>query len=96
MSGFLEEINSIPNPCFILDENLLEQNMETLFALQEESGVHVLCALKGFAMWSCFPEMMKYITGGTASSLHEVRLINDEMGVKAHSCFVAYDQDEFQ
>jgi carboxynorspermidine decarboxylase len=96
MSGFLEEINSIPNPCFVLDEVLFEQNMEALSALEKESGVHVLCALKGFAMWSFFPKMMNYISGGTASSLHEVRLINHEMGVKAHSCFVAYDQDEFQ
>jgi carboxynorspermidine decarboxylase len=96
MSGFLEEINSIPNPCFVLDEVLFEQNMEALSALEKESGVHVLCALKGFAMWSFFPKMMNYISGGTASSLHEVRLVNDEMGVKAHSCFVAYDQDEFQ
>ena len=95
MSGFFEEINSIPNPSFILDEELFIQNMETLAALQKESGVHVLCALKGFSMWEVFPLMMDYLSGGTASSLNEARLIHDEMGKKAHSCFVVYSQEEF-
>jgi len=95
MSGFFEEINSIPNPSFILDEELFIQNMETFAALQEQNGIHVLCALKGFSMWEVFPLMMNYLSGGTASSLNEARLIHDEMGKKAHSCFVVYSQEEF-
>ncbi len=95
MSGFFENINSIPNPSFILDEELFIQNMETFAALQKQSGIHVLCALKGFSMWEVFPLMMDYLSGGTASSLNEARLIHDEMGKKAHSCFVVYNQEEF-
>ena len=30
------------------------------------------------------------------SYLNQVKLINDEMGVKAHSCIVDYNEDEFQ
>lgn len=96
MSGFLNKVNLIPNPCFFLDEALFEKNMEILRTLEKKSGAHILCALKGFSMWSFFPEMMNYITGGTASSLNEARLINDEMGVRAHSCFVVYSEDDFQ
>ena len=96
MSGFFEKIKSIPNPSFILDEELFIQNMEILAALQKEIGIHVLCALKGFSMWEVFPLMMGYLGGGTASSLNEARLIHDEMGKKAHSCFVVYNREEFK
>lgn len=94
MSGFFNNLNLIPNPCFVIDEQLLEENMIVLSSLEKE-GVRILCALKGFAMWQVFPQMMQFISGGTASSLHEAKLINDEMKVKAHSCFVVYDEDEF-
>lgn len=96
MSGFIEKVELIPNPCFVVDEALFVQNMEILSALEKQGNVHVLCALKGFAMWAFFSEMSQYISGGTASSLNEALLINDEMGKKAHSCFVAYNKDEFQ
>ncbi len=95
MNGFYENISSIPNPCFVLDEVLFEQNMTVLGKLEEQSGAQVLCALKGFSMWEVFPLMMNYLSGGTASSLNEARLIYDEMGKKAHSCFVVYDSKEF-
>ena len=95
MNGFYENISSIPNPCFVLDEVLFEQNMKVLGKLEEQSGAQVLCALKGFSMWEVFPLMMNYLSGGTASSLNEARLIYDEMGKKAHSCFVVYDSKEF-
>ncbi|MFL2581726.1 MAG: carboxynorspermidine decarboxylase [Flavobacteriales bacterium] len=95
MSGFFKNIHSIPNPTFVLDEELFLQNMRILDALQKQSDVQVLCALKGFAMWEVFPLMTNYLSGGTASSLNEARLIHDEMGKKAHSCFVVYNQQEF-
>lgn len=94
MSGFFNHLNLIPNPCFVIDEQLLEENMIVLNSLEKE-GVTVLCALKGFAMWQVFPQMMQSISGGTASSLHEAKLINEKMNVKAHSCFVVYNEDEF-
>ena len=96
MSGLLSKINSIPNPCFVLDEFLFERNMKLLKRVEQESGASVLCALKGFAMWEVFPLAMDYISGGTASSLNEVKLINEKMNRKAHACFVVYEQEEFK
>ena len=96
MSGLLSKINSIPNPCFVLDEFLFERNMKLLKRVEQESGASVFCALKGFAMWEVFPLAMDYISGGTASSLNEVKLINEKMNRKAHACFVVYEQEEFK
>lgn len=96
MSNFEKGLKLAPNPCYVLDESKLVKNMEVLRFLEKASGVNVLCALKGFAMWEVFPILNEYISGGTASSLHEAKLIHEKMNKKAHCCFVVYNSDEFQ
>lgn len=95
MLNLTSTISNLPNPCFILQEDLLAENLQKLNNIELNTGAHILCALKGFSMWNSFPLLNKYISGGTASSLHEVMLINEEMGKKAHCCFVVYDENEF-
>jgi carboxynorspermidine decarboxylase len=93
---FIEAIKFAPNPSYILDERKFIQNLHTLDNVQKLSGAKVLCALKGFSMWSTFPLIKENLSGGTASSLNEVKLCYQEMGVKAHSCFVVYQESEFE
>jgi len=90
------DISKIPSPCFVLDENLLIRNLELLNEIQNEANIKILCALKGYAMWSTFFLLKKYLAGATASSLHEARLINEEFGQKAHLCSPVYIADEFE
>jgi carboxynorspermidine decarboxylase len=92
---FNMDFNQIPSPCFVLDENLLKINLEILDLVQKEADVAIICALKGYAMWSTFPLLKQYLSGATASSLNEARLIFDEMGVEAHTYCPVYFDDEF-
>jgi carboxynorspermidine decarboxylase len=85
-----------PSPAFILEERLLRQNLELIASVQQAAGVEIILALKGFSMWSVFPFVKKYLSGATASSLNEARLIYEEMGCKAHTYCVAYMPDEFE
>ena len=87
---------SIPSPCFVLDENRLIRNLELMQRVQEEAGVSIILAFKGFAMWSIFPLVRKYLQGATASSLYEARLCFEEMGTKAHTYNVAYEDGSFK
>lgn len=87
---------SIPSPCYVLEEELLLKNLQLLQKVQEEAGVDIICALKGFAMWSSFPLVKQYLKGATASSLHEARLCFEEMGSKAHLCAPAYAPTEWE
>lgn len=89
-------IEKIPSPAFVLEEKLLRKNLELIAGVQREAGVEIILALKGFAMWSVFPMIKKYLSGATASSLNEARLIFEEMGCKAHTYCVAYLPDEFE
>ena len=74
-----------PSPAFVLEEALLRKNLELIAGVQREAGVEIILALKGFSMWSVFPFVKKYLSGATASSLNEARLIFEEMGCKAHT-----------
>ena len=85
----------VPSPAYVLDESRLRRNLELIQRVQQESGVSVILALKGFSMWKVFPLVKQYLAGATASSLHEARLIFEEMGVQAHTYSPAYMPDEF-
>ena len=85
----------VPSPCFVLDETLLRINLEMLKLVQDEAGVEIICALKGYSMWSTFPLLGEYLSGATASSLNEARLIYEEMQVKSHTYCPVYLDEEF-
>ena len=89
------DLKKIPAPCFVLEEALLRRNLQLIDAVQQAAGVTIILAFKGFAMWSTFPIVREYLSGATASSLHEARLCFEEMGVKAHTYAVAYHPREF-
>lgn len=86
--------NSIPSPCFILEETKLEANLKLLKGVQDEAGIDIILAFKGFALWESFPLIRKYLKGATASSLSEVLLCNEEMKALAHTYAVAYKGTE--
>lgn len=86
---------NIPSPCFVLHEKKLIRNLELIDHVQQEAGVEIILAFKGFSMWSAFPTVRKFVKGATASSLHEAQLCNEEMGVKSHTYCVAYSSNEF-
>ncbi|MDH4944055.1 carboxynorspermidine decarboxylase [Sulfurimonas sp. C5] len=69
---------NIPTPAYICEEALLEKNLELLDYVQKESGAKIILALKGFAMWSTFDIVAKYLGGCTASGLHEAKLAREE------------------
>jgi carboxynorspermidine decarboxylase len=87
--------HAAPSPCFVLEESLLRKNLELIDSVQKASGAQIILALKGFSMYSAFPIVKEYLSGATASSLNEIRLINDYLGVKAHTYIPAYLPHEF-
>lgn len=89
-------LNKIPHtPCYIVDESLLRKNLEVLADVGKRSGAEMILALKGFAMFSVFPIIRKYLSGVTASSLDEARLGREEFAKSVHVCAPAYKDEEF-
>ncbi|MDX9872429.1 MAG: carboxynorspermidine decarboxylase [Clostridia bacterium] len=93
--GWHREIKSLPTPCYLLDETLLEKNLQVLDTVQQRTGCKILLALKGFSMFAAFPQVARYLKGITASSLFEARLGYEEMGKEVHIYAPAYLEAEF-
>lgn len=91
----ISKYDHYPSPCFILFEEALEANLQLLDLVQREAGVSIICALKGFSFWHAFPLIKAYLKGATASSLHEARLIVEEMCCEAHTYAPVYMEEEF-
>ncbi|MDD3818007.1 MAG: carboxynorspermidine decarboxylase [Thiovulaceae bacterium] len=85
-----------PSPCYVCEEALLEKNLELLGRVQKESGAKIILALKGFAMWSTFPLVQKYLKGCTASGLHEALLAREKFAGEVHTYSPAFKEEEIE
>ena len=86
----------IKTPYYICYEELLEKNLQILDYVQKQSGAKIILALKGFAMWSTFGLVKKYLYGCTASGLYEAKLAKDEFGKEVHTYSPAFRDDEIK
>ena len=89
------DYQSVPSPCYVIDEERLRSNLELIRSVAQASGAEIILAFKGFAMWSVFPIVKEYVSGAAASSIHEARLSFEEMGTPAHTFAPAYSSEEF-
>lgn len=89
------DINTIPSPCYVMEERLLRNNLALIKNVKERAGVNIILAFKAFALWKSFPIVRKYIPHSTASSIYEAQLAYEEMGSKAHTFSPAYTDADF-
>lgn len=89
------DYNSIPSPCYVVDEQRFRNNLALIRSVKERAGVEIILAFKAFALWKLFPIVREYIPCSTASSLSEARLAYEELGSKAHTYSPAYTEREF-
>jgi len=88
------DLSTVETPCFITDLGALEANLRTLRDAGDRAGATVLLALKGFAQWSTFPLVRKYLAGATSSSVAEARLAREELGGEVHAYAPAWSPSE--
>lgn len=91
------DFTTIPSACFVIDESLLRRNLEIIARVQNEAGVKIIVAFKGFAMWSVFNIIKEYgIETAAASSVDEARLCFEEMNAEAHTFSPAYKANDLK
>ncbi|MDF1876703.1 carboxynorspermidine decarboxylase [Sulfurimonas sp. SAG-AH-194-L11] len=94
-------MHDIQTPYYLCDETLLEKNLKILQDVQNRSGAKIIVALKGFAMFSTFPLVARYLDGCCASGLHEARLAKEEFAkynseAEVHTYSPAFKESEIQ
>src|SRR5574344_1340152 len=90
----VDSFEKLPSPAYVCEEELLEKNLKLLKKVQDETGVKILLALKGFAMHSTFDLCKKYLRGCCASGLHEALLAKEEFGGEVHTYSPAFKNEE--
>lgn len=88
-------LNNIPSPCYVLEENLFRKNLALIKSVKERAGVEIILAFKAFSLWKAFPIVREYISCSTASSIYEAQLAFEEMKSLAHTYSPAYTEKEF-
>ena len=97
-------MDQLPTPCYVVDEDQLEENLKILAGVMEETGCRILLAQKAFSAYGLYPLIGKYLNGTTASGLFEARLGRQEMALnpalaerklETHVFSAAYREDEF-
>ncbi|MEA1919513.1 MAG: carboxynorspermidine decarboxylase [Campylobacterota bacterium] len=86
----------LKTPIYICEEQALENNLKILYRVQKESGAKIILALKGFAMWSTFDLVGKYLQGCTASGLHEALLAREKMNREVHTYSPAFKDEDIE
>lgn len=89
------DLKLIPSPCYVIEEQLLRKNLSLIKQVKESADVEIIVALKAFAMWKVFPIFREYVAYATASSIHEARLVYEEMGTLAHTYAPVYTEADF-
>ena len=93
---FRKDLNTLPSPCWLLEEHKLINNLKTINRVKEATGAKVLLALKGYALWKSFDTIRPYLDGCCASGLHEALLASEELGKEVHTYSPAFKEEEIE
>jgi len=86
----------LSTPYWLLEEELLENNLKILQNIKEKTGVKILLALKGYALWQSFPLVSQYLDGCCASGLHEAKLSNEKFQKELHTYSPAFKEEDIE
>ncbi|MBK9036793.1 MAG: carboxynorspermidine decarboxylase [Myxococcales bacterium] len=90
------DLSKVETPAYVTDLGALEDNLRLLASVADRAGCTIILALKGFAQWSTFPLVKRYLKGTTASSVAEARLGREEFGGEVHAYAPAWTDDDLR
>lgn len=86
----------VRTPVYLIDENLIEENMRVLRYVKDRTGCRILHALKAYASFATFGVMTPYLDGVCASGANEARLGREEFGKEVHTFGAAYGEKDIR
>lgn len=85
-------VSELPTPFYVVYEQKLRANIETILDVARRADVEIIMAFKANALWRTFPIFKEYGVNATASSLNELQLAREELGASVHSYCPAYTE----
>lgn len=83
-------------PCYLISEDAIKRNCETLDSVQKRTGAKIMLALKAFALPKVFPIISKYLHGVCASGPIEAQLGCEEFGREVHTYSPAFTDNQME
>jgi len=83
-------------PYWLLEEELLANNLRQLAYIKKQTGIKILLALKGYALWKSFSMVSNYLDGCCASGLHEAMLSHEKFKKETHTYSPAFKEEEIE
>lgn len=84
----------LETPYYLIDERRMQDALQKILFVQEQSGVRCVLALKCFSSFCAFDFMSRYFAGTTSSSLYEARLGHETFPGETHGYSVAWNEAE--
>ncbi len=89
-------VESLPSPCFLIDQAALRRNLEVLRALKQAAGCRIVLAQKAFSLWHLYPFIGEFLDGACASGPWEAQLAHDHLGGAILTCAPAYTAQDIK
>ncbi|MDR3267128.1 MAG: carboxynorspermidine decarboxylase, partial [Tannerella sp.] len=89
------KLSNITTPSYIIEEELLRNNLQLIKSVGERAGVEIILAFKAFSLWKTFPIFKEYGFKSTASSVNEAQMALEEMDCLAHTYTPTYTKENF-
>lgn len=88
----------LKTPCYVIDEDKIEENLKILRGVMERTGCKILLAQKAFSNYELYPLIAKYLCGATASGLYEAKLCHEQMpeSMENHIFSPAYKEEDME
>ncbi len=89
--------DKLETPSFLIDYNLLEDNLKYLKSLAEALNINIILAQKAYSLFDSYPLIGRYLKGTTSSGLYEARLADKHMpGKEIHVFSAAFKYEELK
>ncbi len=85
----------LPTPYYLIDEQLILNNLKIIQRIKELSGCKVLLAQKAFSSFYFYPLLKQYLDGTASSGLFEARLAYEHFGKEVHVFTPGFKDEEF-
>ncbi len=96
MKVIMKLTQGLPTPYYLIDEQLILNNLEIIQAIKDKSGCKVLLAQKAFSSFYFYPLLKQYLDGTASSGLFEARLAYEHFGKEVHVFTPGFKDEEFE
>lgn len=93
MNFYKLDITQLPSPCYVINCDVLKQNLLLMKKHCDYAAINPLLAIKGFPLALVYKDIAPFLKGASASSLYEAN-IAQYLGKEVHIHAPAYRPDE--